>query len=75
MTLNANAQIRPEKVLRKFVYNHPLYSMEAICAQKRWSEISGVNHTHFCGAYWMYGFHEDGVNSALRVAASQGIEV
>lgn len=75
VTLNANAQIRPEKVLRKFVYNHPLYTGEAICAQKRWSEISGVNRTHFCGAYWSYGFHEDGVSSALRVVASQGIRV
>ena len=75
VTLNANAQIRPEKVLRKFVYNHPLYTMEAIGAQKRWHEISGVQHTHYCGAYWTYGFHEDGVNSALRVARAQGIAI
>ncbi len=75
VTLNANTRIRTEKVLRKFVYNHPLYTSEAIAAQKRWSEISGVHRTHFCGAYWSYGFHEDGVNSALRVAASQGIRV
>ena len=75
VTLNANAQIRPERVVRKFIYNHPLYTLEAIAAQKRWSEISGVNRTHFCGAYWSYGFHEDGVNSALRVARTQGIQV
>ncbi len=41
VTLNANAQIRPERVVRKFIYNHPLYTLEAIAAQKRWSEISG----------------------------------
>ncbi len=75
VTLNANALIRPEKALRKFVYNHPLYTMEAIAAQKRWSGISGVKRTHYCGAYWGYGFHEDGVNSALRVVRSQGIQV
>jgi predicted NAD/FAD-binding protein len=75
VTLNANAQIRPEKMLRTFVYNHPLYTMEAIEAQKRWSEISGARHTHYCGACWGYGFHEDGVNSGLRVARSQGIQV
>jgi predicted NAD/FAD-binding protein len=75
VTLNANGHIRPERMLRKFVYNHPLYTMEAIGAQKRWSEISGVNRTHYCGAYWGYGFHEDGVNSALRVARTQGVQV
>jgi predicted NAD/FAD-binding protein len=75
VTLNANAQIRPEKVVQTLVYNHPLYTMEAIAAQKRWNEISGVNRTHFCGAYWIYGFHEDGVNSALRVVRTQGIQV
>ena len=75
VTLNATAQIRPEKVIRKFVYHHPLYTMAAIAAQKRWSEISGVKRTHYCGAYWIYGFHEDGVNSALRIVNSQGIQV
>jgi len=49
-------------------YYHPLYNKAAIQAQSRWSEISGVKRTHFCGAYWFYGFHEDGLNSALRVA-------
>lgn len=75
VTLNANAQILPEKILRKFVYNHPLYNMEAIGAQQRWKEISGVNHTHYCGAHWGYGFHEDGINSGLRVARAEGIQV
>jgi len=75
VTLNANAQIRPDKVLRKFVYHHPLFTVEALRAQQRWSEISGVNRLHFAGAYWSYGFHEDGVNSALRVARTLGIQV
>ena len=56
-------------MLRRFVYRHPLYTREAIGAQRRWREVSGVNRTHYCGAYWFYGFHEDGLNSALRVAA------
>jgi uncharacterized protein len=75
VTLNANGQIRSDKILRKFIYNHPLYTVDAIKSQKRWSEISGVNRTHFCGAYWAYGFHEDGVNSALRVARMLGVPV
>jgi uncharacterized protein len=75
VTLNVNTQMRPEKVLRKFVYHHPLYTLDSIRAQKRWGEISGTQRTHFCGAYWSYGFHEDGVNSALRVAKPLGLQV
>jgi predicted NAD/FAD-binding protein len=75
VTLNANAHIRPERVLQKFVYHHPLYSMETLRAQRRWSEINGRNRSHFCGAYWHNGFHEDGVNSALRVARAVGVQV
>jgi predicted NAD/FAD-binding protein len=75
VTLNANGQIAADKVLRRFVYHHPLYTLEALRAQTRWNEISGVNRTHFCGAYWFYGFHEDGVNSALRVANALGVTV
>jgi predicted NAD/FAD-binding protein len=73
VTLNANGHIASEKVLRRFVYHHPLYTLDALRAQRRWSEVSGVNRTHFCGAYWFYGFHEDGVNSALRVANALGV--
>ena len=52
-------------MIRRLVYRHPLYTREAIRAQARWSEVSGVNRTHYCGAYWFYGFHEDGLTSAL----------
>jgi len=48
--------------------------LEAMRAQQRWSEISGTGRTHFAGAYWLYGFHEDGVNSALRVARALGVQ-
>jgi predicted NAD/FAD-binding protein len=41
-------------------------------SQARWQEISGRNRAHFCGAYWFYGFHEDGLNSAIRVADRLG---
>jgi uncharacterized protein len=73
ITLNATAQIRRESILRKFIYHHPLYTLDAVRSQSRWHEVSGQNRTHFCGAYWFYGFHEDGVNSALRVANSLGV--
>lgn len=74
VTLNGSSEIRPERILRRFIYNHPLYTRQAIASQKRWVEISGQNRTHFCGAYWFYGFHEDGVNSALRVAEALGVQ-
>jgi uncharacterized protein len=75
VTLNANGHIHPDKVLRRLVYHHPFFTLDALRAQQRWGEISGVHRTHFCGAYWRYGFHEDGVNSALRVAQSLGVRV
>ncbi|HVO57544.1 MAG TPA: FAD-dependent oxidoreductase [Dongiaceae bacterium] len=73
ITLNANAAIRPEKIVRKFIYHHPVFTGESVQAQSRWREISGAQRTHYCGAYWFNGFHEDGVNSALRVAEVLGV--
>ena len=74
VTLNPDGRIDEDRVLRRFVYRHPLYTREAISAQRQWSDVSGVNRTHFCGAYWFYGFHEDGLNSAVRVARTLGVE-
>jgi len=67
VTLNATENIDTEKIIGSYIYHHPVYNLEARNAQKRHSEISGVNRTHYCGAYWGYGFHEDGVKSALAV--------
>jgi predicted NAD/FAD-binding protein len=75
VTLNANSQIRKEKILQRFVYHHPVFTLDSMRAQKRWTEISGANRIHFAGAYWQYGFHEDGLNSALRVARALGVSV
>jgi predicted NAD/FAD-binding protein len=47
-----------------------VFSLDAMSAQQRWSEINGSRRTWYCGAYWHNGFHEDGVVSALRVAQS-----
>ena len=73
VTLNADSIISPTKVVKSMVYHHPRFDGQAIAAQSRWSEISGRNRTHYCGAYWFYGFHEDGVRSALRVAEALGV--
>ena len=73
VTLNPDDCVDERHVLSRFVYHHPLYTREAIGAQRRWHEVSGVNRTHFCGAYWFYGFHEDGLTSAIRVAETLGV--
>ena len=65
VTLNATARIDPRRVLRTLRYDHPLFTPAGIAAQARHAEISGARRTHYCGAYWRYGFHEDGVVSAL----------
>jgi predicted NAD/FAD-binding protein len=72
VTLNPTERIDPEKVLRRMVYAHPVYDPQALTAQRRHAEISGVNRTHYCGAYWANGFHEDGVKSALTVCGYFG---
>ena len=74
VTLNPDGGIDDGRVLRRFVYRHPLYTRAAIGAQRLWGDVSGVNHTHYCGAYWFHGFHEDGLNSALRVSSALGVE-
>ena len=72
VSLNQSAGISPFKVLAKYTYAHPQYSLAAVAAQNRWGELDGAQHTHYCGAYWANGFHEDGVVSALRVASAFG---
>jgi uncharacterized protein len=72
VTLNHAQAINPTKILCRITYHHPVYSPEAVAAQKRHGEISGVSRTSYCGAYWGFGFHEDGVNSALAVCRPFG---
>lgn len=73
VSLNAQDRIDPAKILYRTTYHHPLYSADSMVAQRRVDEISGVRNTYYCGAYWGYGFHEDGVVSALAVANKLGI--
>ena len=66
VTLNDNGNINPEKVLKKINYDHPLFSLRSVEAQKSYGIISGVNRTGYAGAYWGNGFHEDGISSAYN---------
>lgn len=72
VTLNRSADVDPRHVLRRVQYHHPQFDPPAIAAQARKHEIQGRRRTWYCGAYWGFGFHEDGLQSGLDVA--RGIE-
>ncbi len=72
VSLNRSERIDPDRVIRVIEYAHPIFTPGGIRAQARWAEVSGVRRTHYCGAYWGWGFHEDGVWSALRVSDALG---
>ena len=67
VSLNLARAIDPDKIFRKIDYHHPVYNPGSLIARRHHPEINGVNRTFYAGAYWGYGFHEDGVNSALEV--------
>jgi predicted NAD/FAD-binding protein len=72
VTLNRTEAIDPDRIIRRIAYAHPVYTVAGQAAQRRYDEVGGRNRTHYCGAYWGWGFHEDGVASAHRAAAALG---
>ena len=70
VSLNMNDRIHPARVIRQLAYEHPVFTPEAVAAQSRQAEINGVNRAYFCGAYWRFGFHEDGVVERAGCARS-----
>lgn len=80
VTLNRTQEIDPKKIIKQYNYSHPVFTLDGVDAQNRHHEISGnpksgFGRTHYCGAYWFNGFHEDGVNSGLRVAEKFGVSL
>ncbi|TDR45843.1 hypothetical protein DFR29_104273 [Tahibacter aquaticus] len=73
VTLNRSEAIAPEKILRRLSYRHPVYDHASVAAQARKAEIQGRRRTWFAGAYWGWGFHEDGMRSAVEVANALGV--
>jgi predicted NAD/FAD-binding protein len=67
VSLNLQDRVDPAKVLSRMEYDHPVFTPEGVRAQRRHAEIDGADGVHFAGAYWGYGFHEDGVKSGLAV--------
>ena len=64
VTLNHSQAIREDRIIKRFEYDHPIFTAQSIEAQKQHAEINGRYRTYYCGAYWRNGFHEDGVVSA-----------
>lgn len=73
VTLNCTDRIDPAKILKRLHYHHPIYTRASVAAQARRHEISGHNRTWYAGAYWAWGFHEDGMRSAVEVARALGV--
>jgi hypothetical protein len=74
VTLNRSADIDPNKIIATMKYQHPVYTSASINAQNRRVAINGLRRTWFTGAYWRYGFHEDGLRSAVSVAKALDVE-
>ena len=73
VTLNRTDRIDPDRILRRMSYRHPVYTRAAVAAQKRRTEIQGRRNTWFAGAYWGWGFHEDGIRSGAGIAQALGV--
>jgi predicted NAD/FAD-binding protein len=72
VTLNRTDAIDPDQILRRFVYHHPVFDAAGIAAQQRVAAMNGSRRVWFCGAWCGFGFHEDAVQAALRVADDFG---
>ena len=75
VTLNRTGEIDPERVIERQDFAHPVYTFDGLRAQDRREEISGRNRTSYAGAYWGFGFHEDGVQSAVSATRPFGVEL
>lgn len=75
LTLNRSDAVDPDRVLATMDYEHPVLDGAAVAAQAAHDRISGRDGTWFCGAYWGFGFHEDGVESARRVCRRFGVDL
>lgn len=74
VTLNPNEEIAKDKIFNSFIYEHPIFDEQAVLAQDKIESIQGIDGLYFCGAYQKYGFHEDGLNSALNVINRLGLK-
>jgi predicted NAD/FAD-binding protein len=74
VTLNRSGEIREDRVIKRLVYHHPLYTRASLVAQQELPRLNGRARTVYCGAYHGFGFHEDGLVSGLAAARALGVE-
>ena len=72
VSLNPEEAPKNDSIIKEFNYDHPIFDFNAIKAQKELLSIQGKGGVWYCGAYFGYGFHEDGIQSGLYVAESLG---
>ncbi|MEI4499990.1 FAD-dependent oxidoreductase, partial [Klebsiella pneumoniae] len=75
VTLNPAQPIDAALTFNRHVFEHPIFTRETLAAQARLPDIQGKNNSWFCGAYTRYGFHEDGLLSAVKIASAMGVEI
>ncbi|HMO85603.1 MAG TPA: FAD-dependent oxidoreductase, partial [Lacipirellulaceae bacterium] len=75
VTLNPPRAVAPNRLIRTLQFEHPLFDAHTADAQQQRDQLHKEGRVYFCGAYWGYGFHEDGVNSALAVARELGVDL
>ena len=75
VTLNPFTEIDKEKIIKKMIYHHPVFSEAAITAQTKLAKLQGIQNTWFCGSYAGYGFHEDALASSVTVCESLGVTI
>ncbi len=74
VTLNPTRGIEKDKIIKEFIYHHPIFDLAAIETQKNLNLLQNQNNKFFCGSYFGYGFHEDAVRSAVNVAKILGVD-
>ena len=67
VSINEMGEVNPDKVLWERMYEHPLYNVNAITAQKELHKLNENGVRYFCGSYFKYGFHEDALTSGINV--------
>ncbi len=75
VTLNPGSQPEPSLIHDRYQFEHPVFDRRAINAQSRLAELQGQHRTWYCGAWQRYGFHEDGLMSAVQMAEKLGVSV
>jgi predicted NAD/FAD-binding protein len=75
VTLNPGRRPDQQKILDEHYFSHPIFDVAAIKAQSKIADIQGQNGVWFCGAYQRYGFHEDGLLSAVNVCKDMGVTI